>query len=213
MTENWKGLAEIWKRRDEPTRKLLILQTSGRHLECASKRAEPMQRWHCFTGQLEGSSWLLEGGLGQFENGLRRCNCHLTANATVGPTGLRVWPAPVSCACARGQIGPLPAPIGPLPAPTNIAGLLWRFFQPARSLFQPACSLEAQLMGAPHSATKAEHGQRQKNMHTGAGTSLRQMRGNGTICGRMHRSSILNGRNSTDRMSHQKLQREALVLL
>ena len=81
MTENWKGLAEIWKRRDEPTRKLLILQTFGRHLECASKRAEPMQRWHCFTGQLEGSSWLLEGGLGQFENRLTlqlppNCQCH-----------------------------------------------------------------------------------------------------------------------------------------
>ena len=38
MTENWKGLAKTRKRRDELTRKLLILPVFGRHLECASKK-------------------------------------------------------------------------------------------------------------------------------------------------------------------------------
>ena len=82
MTENWKGLAEIWKHRDELTRKLLILPVFRRHLECVSKRAEPMQHWHCFTGQLEGSSWSLEVGLRQFE---KRLTLQLPPTATKLP--------------------------------------------------------------------------------------------------------------------------------
>ena len=84
---------------------MLILPTFGRHLECASKRAEPMQRWHCFTGQLEGSSWLLDGGLGQFEKRLTlqlppNCQCHRWTHR----------PACLACACALSCACALPAP-------------------------------------------------------------------------------------------------------